>query len=678
MSSKRHRPETQGGIPEGGATSGVGDVELHPSSRPLVRSLTRIFKDPWAVGALVVLGVVALMALVSLVWTPFDPNQQAVGPIRQAVPSWSHWLGTDNLGRDTFSRLMVGTRSSILTGSQVIAGALLISVPFGLVSGYFGGQTDYIMMRILDAFTSVPTLVVAVVIAGLLGPGRRNTVIALIIVLIPAFTRVVRAQALSVTATSYVSASKAMGTSLPRILTTRVFPGVLPALIVQISLSVGRVIVAEAALNFLGLGLVPPQASWGSMLRRAYNDLYIAPGLILAPALMISMCVLAVNLLGDSLRDSIGVGTSLRRGRWRRTRLGVTAIERTARRSASATVESSRSLGDDDALLTVADLSVSVQTPTGTLEVIRDVGFTLRSGEVLAMVGESGSGKSVTALSMLRLFPSPPGVITGGSVTLDGLDVMHSSMSDLRGIRGKEMAMVFQDPMASLDPTFTIGNSVVEAIRNHTELSGSAARRRAVELLGRVGIPSPAKRLDDYPHEFSGGMRQRVLIAMALAGEPRVLIADEPTTALDVTVQAQILELLSNLCRDLGMALLIVTHDMGVVADIADRVVVMYAGEIVEEGSVHAIFEAPQHPYTAGLLASATQMGASRHRSVALPGTVPSLGAMPSGCRFHPRCEFAIADCRDQQPPLTRSSGGGWNRCIRADDLELRGQQNGE
>jgi oligopeptide/dipeptide ABC transporter ATP-binding protein len=286
---------------------------------------------------------------------------------------------------------------------------------------------------------------------------------------------------------------------------------------------------------------------------------------------------------------------------------------------------------------------------------------------VLGLVGESGCGKTVTSLSILRLVPSPPGRVTAGAIRFAGRDLLGLAFRELRHVRGGEIAMVFQDPMASLNPAFTVGNQLIEAQRLHRAVSRVAARARAEELLARVGIPDPGRRLDEHPHQFSGGMRQRVMIAMALANEPRLLIADEPTTALDVTTQAEVLDLLRSLQRELGMAVLFVTHDLGVVADFCDRLAVMYAGQIVETGRVDDVFAAPRHPYTEGLLASVPEPGVDR-RLVAIPGTVPNPGAFPIGCRFHPRCRYAEDRCATDPVALTAGA-----RCVRCHELVLEG-----
>ncbi|MCS6780815.1 MAG: ABC transporter ATP-binding protein [Geminicoccaceae bacterium] len=316
-------------------------------------------------------------------------------------------------------------------------------------------------------------------------------------------------------------------------------------------------------------------------------------------------------------------------------------------------------------MLSVRGLTTELRTEQGRFNAVDSVSFDLFPGEVLGIVGESGCGKSMTALSILGLVPRPPGRIVAGEVLFEGRDLVRLPERELQRVRGAKIAMIFQEPMTSLNPVFTIGDQLAETLRHHERLGRRAARARAVELLARVGIPAPAERLDSYPHELSGGMRQRVMIAIALACNPKVLLADEPTTALDVTIQAQILDLLERLQAELGMAVVIITHDLGIVAEFAHRVLVMYAGRVIEEGPVAAIFDTPAHPYTRGLLASLPDLEGESERLVPIPGNVPVLAELPPGCRFAPRCGLALPACRAADPPLHRL-GPRAVACVRA------------
>ncbi len=307
-------------------------------------------------------------------------------------------------------------------------------------------------------------------------------------------------------------------------------------------------------------------------------------------------------------------------------------------------------------LLSVRDLVVSFDSDEGELRAVDGVSFDVHDGRTLGIVGESGSGKSVTALSIMRLLPQPPGRFASGAIVFDGKDVLTLRERDVRRLRGSRVSMVFQEPMSSLNPVYTVGDQIGEALRVHKGLGRAEARAQAIEWMRKVGIPAPEERVESYPHELSGGMRQRVVIAMALACGPRLLIADEPTTALDVTVQAQILELLKKLQADLGMSIVLITHDLGIVSEFADEIVVMYAGAVVERAPAARLFEGPLHPYTAGLLASLPGYGDNRkqRRLPTIAGTVPDLRSLPSGCRFRDRCPRAIARCAEVRPELRR------------------------
>ncbi len=318
-------------------------------------------------------------------------------------------------------------------------------------------------------------------------------------------------------------------------------------------------------------------------------------------------------------------------------------------------------------LLEVENLQTHFPTRAGLVRAVNDVSFQIGEGELLALVGESGCGKSITALSIMRLI-YPPGKIAGGKIRFKGEELTTASEDRLRQIRGNDIAMIFQDPMTSLNPVFTVGEQIAEALRLHRKLDNKAAKQAAIEAMSEVAIPSPERRVDDYPHQLSGGMRQRVMIAMALACDPELLIADEPTTALDVTIQAQILELLDELRKTRKLAVLLITHDLGVVADVADRVCVMYTGKIVEESGVDELFEQPKHPYTQGLLRSVPKLTAANIardlRLQTIDGTVPSPTDLPPGCHFEPRCEFRMERCSKESIPLYDLSGDTKVRCV--------------
>ena len=327
----------------------------------------------------------------------------------------------------------------------------------------------------------------------------------------------------------------------------------------------------------------------------------------------------------------------------------------------------------EEAILEVKGLKTYFYTDEGVLPGVDGLDFTLEKGKVLAIVGESGCGKSVTSLSILRIVQSPPGRIIAGEILYDGKDLLKLTEKEMRKIRGNEISMIFQEPMTSLNPVLTVGQHITESLRLHQHMDRPAARKRAIEMLELVGIPTPERVIDEYPHQLSGGMRQRVMIAMALACNPNLLIADEPTTALDVTIQAQILRLISQLKDKMGTSVILITHDLGVVAEIADKVMVMYAGEAVEYADVHTLYRQPMHPYTEGLLKSVPVLGRKVDTLYSIPGTVPSPRDYPKGCRFAPRCAYCEARCLEEHPPLYDLPGGGRARCFRCEGGHTNG-----
>jgi peptide/nickel transport system permease protein len=647
---------------EGTANAGTGEAgfrawwRAHPRVR---RFLTR----PGTVLALLWLAFVIVGGVLAAHVAPHQPNAQDLLHPNAGI-SGQHWLGTDDLGRDVLSRILHGAGVSMQVTFEVVTIALAVALVIGLVAGYRGGWVDYVLMRLMDAGLAFPPLVLALAVVAVLGSGVDNAAIALALVFIPGFARFIRAQTLAIKEEAFVDASRSIGSKAPRIAIVRVLPNVMTTLIVQIALSLGAALLAESALSFLGLGVQPPDASWGAMLREAYDtSLFTSPWTLVPSGLAIALTVLSFNTIGDGLRDSLTGAVSSRRSRRRTRQRGLTTVDATGRTPGPVAAP---------ALLEVRDLRVEMATDGGDITIVEGVSFDVGAGRIVGLLGESGCGKSVTSMAILRLLSSPPARITAGSIRLDGRELLDLSFEEMRRIRGNEIAMVFQDPLASLDPTFTIGSQMVEAIRLHEKVSKADAHQRAEELLAKVHIPDPGHCLRSYPHQLSGGMRQRVMIAMALSCHPRLLVADEPTTALDVTIQAQIVELLRELRDSENLAVLFVTHDLELVSELCDEITVMYAGQVVEQGATADVFRAPHHPYTAALLASSPGAPEAT-RASALPGHVPTPGQFPAGCRFHPRCVHATSECTTDRVKLELVDGARRTRCVRHAEVVLRG-----
>ncbi|MGH9300283.1 MAG: dipeptide ABC transporter ATP-binding protein [Acidimicrobiales bacterium] len=567
-------------------------------------------------------------------------------------PSLAFPFGTDNLGRDIFSRVIDGTRISVSLALVTGVSIASIGVVVGAIAGYVGSWLDAFLMRVVDVLLAFPTLILSLAIAGTLGAGYGTLLVALISTWWPTYARLVRAGVLAERERQYVDAIRGLGARPRRLVVRHILPNVLPPVLVLLSFDLGAIILAIAALGYLGVGVPPPAPEWGTMISDAQTYVFSAPHMIIFPGLAVAVAVIGFNLFGEGMRNALDPLRERSRPRFARRGRSVVAAA------------ASPSAPGDDALLVIDGLQTRLGHPRGEVRAVDGVSFCIRAGETVGLVGESGCGKTMTALSVMRLLP-PGGRIVAGSVRLDQQELTALSDANMRRMRGSEVAMVFQDPQNSLNPTMTIGDQVCLPLRRHAGLSKSQARERAAELLAMVGLPRPAERLHDYPHQLSGGQRQRVTIAMALAGEPELLIADEPTTALDVTIQAQILALLADLQERLGMAMLLVTHDMAVIAGRADRVLVMYAGRIVEEGSTAQIFSRPRHPYTRALLDSIPQLAQERGAVLnAIPGLPPDLIDVPSGCAFAPRCGNATQRCSDSAPALTQDGSDHRYACF--------------
>jgi peptide/nickel transport system permease protein len=576
---------------------------------------------------------------------------------RRMLPAGTpgHLLGTDQLGRDLLSRLVWGTRTSLAVGFFAVLIAALLGTLLGLLGGYFRGWTDTILMRGMDVLLAFPYLLLALAIVAALGPGLRNAMIAIAVVNIPFFARTVRGTVLGLAGREFVDAARLSGAGHGALLFRELLPNVLPVVVIMMSTNVGWMILETAGLSFLGLGAQPPTADLGSMLGRGREFLTTVPRVALLPGAVILVLVVGVNLVGDELRDLLDPRLKGKTGAGPEP----PAVE-------PGTSDAQDRAGD---LLWVEGLSTRFHQDGKACRAVQDLSFALGEGQRLAIVGESGSGKTVTALSLLGLVP-PPGCVVGGRILLSGEDLLRIPEERYRELRGDRIAYIPQDPATALNPVLRVGDQLVETLRAHRDIDRQSARSRSIELLGRVRIPRPAKRIDAYPHELSGGMRQRVVIAMALANDPDLLIADEATTALDVTVQAEILKLLDTLCAEKGAALVFISHDLGVVARLCDRALVMYAGRAVEEAPLETLLSRPAHPYTRALLACVPELGRPDKSLRPIVGEPPPLDQLPPGCHFAPRCPHAQAECREEEIKLRGFGDGGQVRCIRAEQLE--------
>jgi peptide/nickel transport system permease protein len=610
------------------------------------------------------LALALFVAVFAPILAPYDPYASVrvtVFDIYQA-PSAEHPLGTDDGGKDVFSSLLYGARVSLLVGFAAATMALLIGGLVGLVAGYRAGWIGSLLMRITDFFLVIPDLALQIVLVAIIGPSLGTIIFVIGILGWTTTARLVRSQTLTVRERKYVMRARAIGAGDAHILRHHVLPAVLPLMLANMVLVISLAILSESTLAFLGLG-DPTVISWGQMLNFAFGRGAVSAGAwwaLIPPGLAIVWVVLGTTLLGTALEDVLNP---------RLKRHHLEAPGGDVDRPRDVAWPRLPAMADDAPLLQVRDLSIEFDTPRGPLRAVDEVSFDLRRGETLGLVGESGCGKTTTVLGILRLLP-PGGRIVNGSVVFEGEDLLGLGGGALRSFRWTRLSLVFQGAMNALNPVRTIGDQIDEAIRLHDPTSTrEEARRRSGLLLERVGIGRA--RANEYPHTYSGGMRQRAMIALALACDPDVIVADEPTTALDVMIQAQILELLGGLAREMGMGIILVTHDLGVVSQSCDRVVVMYGGSVAEENDVARLFAAPRHPYTQQLLGSFPDLAHPDRPLRGIPGAPPRLDAMPPGCRFAPRCPSAFDRCRVERPPDYLIEGGR-AACFLLDTAERR------
>ena len=595
---------------------------------------------------------------------PAVPLEPAVFPFR---PIPGHPFGFDAAGRDVFSRVVYGARTAITFGLLLTLASLALGVAFGAVQGYFVRWVDIAGQRFTEIWSAIPFLYVMIFLGNAFGRSFGLLLACYAIFNWIGVASYVRAEFLRLRTRPFVDAARVQGLSHARIMFRHVLPNALTPLITLFPFLLVGAIGSLAALDYLGFGLPDGAPSWGELLQQAQAFRH-AWWLVLWPSLALFVVMLLGVFVGEALRDAFdpkplsALDAESRRGR--DSAPSAPGVEKAGDAGASATASPAASASESPPTiqhsafsiqhspagaaapaLAIEDLRVSFDTAQGELRAVDGVSLSLAPGETLGLVGESGCGKSVTAMSVLRLVPSPPGRLVSGRILFDGRDLATLPLRELRKIRGAAVGMVFQDPMTALSPLHRIGDQLLEALRLHRPVSRKEGLALAAEWLARCGIPDPERCLREYPFRLSGGMQQRVMIASVLMTRPRLVIADEPTTALDVTVQAQVLDLMRN-ARDRETALLLITHNMAVVRRTCSRVAVMYAGRIVESGPVEEVFAHPRHPYTAALLAAMPSRHAPGERLPAIPGTLPSPLALPPGCRFAPRCARATAECR--------------------------------
>ena len=554
----------------------------------------RFLRNPLGVVSALVLTIIILAALAAPLLSLPSPDLVDLRSASQPA-SAEHLLGTDGSGRDLLSRLLWGAQGNLAGAALALVVALVVGLPTGLIAGYYGGPFDAVANWVNNLNMALPGIVLLLAVRAVAGPSIWISMAVFGVLLAPGVFRIVRAAVQSVRGELYIDAARVAGLGDSRIIGRHVLTVVRAPVIIQSARLASIAISVQAGLEFLGItdSTVP---SWGGMLNEGFRRIFVAPSLVFWPSLAIGLTTMALILLGNAMRDALED-----RGSSNSSKVG----------STEAAAASSLADRSDAALLSVRDLEVSYGVGAEQNTVVHHVSLDIAPGEVLGLVGESGSGKTQTAFSVLGLLPEG-GWVSRGSIRFDGVELTQVSPSQRRQLRGADIAYVPQEPLSNLDPSFRIGKQLTEPLRSRLGMSKSQAKARALELLARVGIPDPEATFRAYPHEISGGMAQRVLIAGAVAGEPKLLIADEPTTALDVTVQAEVLDLLRDLQRETDMAVLLVTHNFGVVADICDRVAVMQYGRIVETDAVETILRAPREPYTKALLDSMLDEGPVR------------------------------------------------------------------
>lgn len=625
--------------------------------------------------ALTFLTLVALMAIFAPLITAYDPLASST-PVQP--PSSEHWFGTDAIGRDIFARVAYGARASLIIGLCATGAALVVAAVIGSIAATAGKVVSEVLMRILDIIMSFPGIALAAVFVAVFGTSIPVLVFAIGFLYVPQLSRIVRANVLSEFGEDYVSAAKVMGAQIPHILIKHVARNTIAPIAVFATVLVADAIVFEASLSFINAGVKPPSPSWGNILADGKQLLLTGSWWpTFFPGLMILVTVLALNILSEGLTDAMASPRIKLTAKVSdndpsidtRNTLGQ-STEKEAAHSLNTSLAALRDaeMSEDRRLvytrgeaplIEVKDLSIAFPAAHGDVSIVDKVNFTVSPGQTMGLVGESGCGKSLVSMAIMGLLP-PTAKITG-EILFDGKNLLDLKPEEHNALRGHDMAMIYQDALSSLNPSMLIRTQLQQLIRR-------GGKRTAEELMELVGL-DPVRTLKSYPHELSGGQRQRVLIAMALTRNPRLLIADEPTTALDVTVQHQVVDLLNELREKLGFSMVFVSHDLALVAKLAHKITVMYAGQVVEQGNTRELLSNPQHEYTRGLLGAVLSIEAGADRLYQVPGTVPSPREFVIGDRFAPRSSHPTIGL--DQRPLLRLVDGSETHCFAATDALL-------
>ena len=614
---------------------------------------TSLRRNPMGLVGLAMLVFIVAVAILAPLIAPYDPKSTANISSSDIYnpPNSTHLFGTDDAGKDVLSSFILGSRISLIVGFFAAFISIVIGGVVGIIAGYYGGRMENFLMRVTDIMLVIPDLPLMVVIIALTRPSLFNIIFVIGIFGWTTTARVVRSQTLAVKSRKFVLRARAIGAGNMHIIRHHILPLVLPLLVVQAVLTVSAAILNESTLSFLGLG-DPTAPSWGQMLNFAFGRGAMSTGawwVLVVPGFGIVWVVLSLTLFGQGLEQVLNPRLDTHHLMPDRPVVQSTSGE-------SGRNETAKSGIEKKPLLEVRNLSINyINEDKPPARAVENISFSLKEGELIGLVGESGCGKTTLMLALLRLLPSA-GQIVDGKVFFNGIDLTALSEEELNAVRWKDISIVFQGAMNALNPVRTVGDQIAEAIIKHMPaISHDKLQERVTELLDLVGIAADHK--DHYPHQYSGGMRQRAMIAMALACNPQVIIADEPTTALDVMIQAQILELLDSLRKKLGLAIIFVTHDLGVVAEICDRVLVMYGGVTAEYADVDTIYNDARHPYTQELLKAFPDLTKPKKKLSSIPGYPPRLDALPVGCRFAPRCPVAFDRCRTEQPSLHKLLG---------------------